>query len=470
MLRRFSTNYALASMLVDAVLVALGLRMSVLFRPLLNGVLFFEPIGSRVVLPAALYVFFPIIWVVVFSTLSIYDGKKFLRVVDEFTALSLAMVFASISAAGILYVSFRDVSRALFISFIILVYLLCLIWRTVARMYFRTQNIHPDRVRRILIVGAGPLGKRIQNQLLEGKNPNLIFEGFIDQEMEPAQESSDRIGLPGAIRELVGAREVSDVVIALPHSAYNQMVEIIQLLEALPVQVWLALGFFDITLYNTAVEDFAGIPMLDLRASAINDYQRMVKRAFDLCFGLIALVLSLPLLAASALMIFLEDGSPVLFRQKRAGENGRLFEMLKFRTMVKNAEQLQAQMARLDPQGNLIHKIREDPRVTRVGWLLRRFSLDELPQFINVVRGDMSLVGPRPELPYLVEKYQPWQRKRFAVPPGLTGWWQVSGRSDNPMHLHTEDDLYYIQNYSIWLDVQILVRTIWVVLIGRGSY
>jgi lipopolysaccharide/colanic/teichoic acid biosynthesis glycosyltransferase len=144
--------------------------------------------------------------------------------------------------------------------------------------------------------------------------------------------------------------------------------------------------------------------------------------------------------------------------------------MLKFRTMVRDAEKMRTGVEHVDENGNLIHKTKNDPRVTRVGRFLRRFSLDELPQLFNILAGTMSLVGPRPEMPYLVEKYQPWQRKRFAVPPGLTGWWQVNGRSDRPMHLHSEDDLYYIQNYSIWLDIQILVRTIWVVLIGKGSY
>jgi len=210
--------------------------------------------------------------------------------------------------------------------------------------------------------------------------------------------------------------------------------------------------------------------MLDLRASAIDDYQRMMKRAFDIFLSFLALVLMLPLMGILALVILLDDGSPVLFRQKRVGENGRLFEILKFRTMVRNAENLQIQVEKQDTNGNLIHKTKDDPRVTRSGHFLRRFSLDELPQLFNILAGTMSIVGPRPEMPYLVDRYQPWQRKRFAVPPGLTGWWQVNGRSDKPMHLHTEDDLYYIQNYSIWLDLQIIVRTIWVVLIGRGSY
>jgi lipopolysaccharide/colanic/teichoic acid biosynthesis glycosyltransferase len=114
--------------------------------------------------------------------------------------------------------------------------------------------------------------------------------------------------------------------------------------------------------------------------------------------------------------------------------------------------------------------MKDDPRVTSVGRLLRRFSLDELPQLFNVLAGSMSLVGPRPELPYLAEKYEPWQRQRFDVLPGITGWWQINSRSDKPMQLHIEDDLYYIQNYSIWLDLRILVRTIWVVLSGKGAY
>ena len=196
----------------------------------------------------------------------------------------------------------------------------------------------------------------------------------------------------------------------------------------------------------------------------------MFKRAFDLLFGLLALILALPLMALSVLMVYLEDGSPVIFRQKRVGKDGRLFEMLKIRTMVKNAEQLQSQVEKRDVDGNLIHKTKDDPRVTRVGRILRRFSLDELPQVFNVLAGTMSLVGPRPEVPYLAEKYEPWQRRRFDVLPGITGWWQINGRSDKPMHLHIEDDLYYIQNYSIWLDLQIIIRTIWVVLIGKGSY
>jgi len=435
----------------------------------MNTLSFVKDVDSSIGIPLQLYVLFPLIWIVIFSSLSIYDGRKFLRAADELAALFLATVIASISAAGILYFSYREVSRALFVVFVMSTFLLCLLWRVLARIYFRTHPQSFATTRRLLVVGAGPLGQAVGRQIQDSPSENLTLIGFVDDGYG-GQNMPSLLGRFEEIKVLIDKNQVTDIVIALPYSAYHKMAEIITCLNDLPVGVWIALGFFDLALYRTNIEDFAGIPMLDLRASAIDDYQRLIKRAFDIVFGLFALIPALPLMALSALLIFLEDGSPVLFRQTRVGENGRLFEMLKFRTMIKDAEQLQGRVEKRDADGNLIHKSKDDPRVTRVGRVLRRLSLDELPQFLNILAGTMSIVGPRPEMPYLVEKYQPWQRKRFAVPPGLTGWWQVNGRSDKPMHLHTEDDLYYIQNYSVWLDLQIIARTIWVVLVGKGSY
>jgi len=313
---------------------------------------------------------------------------------------------------------------------------------------------------------------RVCEQLRETGIANMTCVGFVDDPADTAAlRSTPRLlGAIKNIRNVIADSAITDVVIALPYSVYQRMGEVVSLTNDLPVKVWVALGFFDLALYKTDIEDFAGIPMLDLRAGALSDYQLLVKRGFDLFCGLIALLLTLPLMGLITLAIWVDDGWPVIFRQKRVGENGRIFDMYKFRTMVKDAEKLRTLVEHTDENGNLIHKSEHDPRVTRIGRFLRRFSLDELPQFFNVVFGTMSLVGPRPEMPYLVEKYQPWQRKRFAVPPGLTGWWQVTGRSERAMHLHTEDDLYYIQNYSLFFDIQILIRTIWAVLVGRGAY
>jgi exopolysaccharide biosynthesis polyprenyl glycosylphosphotransferase len=469
MLRRFSVNFALFSMLFDGLSTSFCLYFSAAIRPAMNTLSFIKSVGSNVIVPPLLYILFPLIWVVIFSTLSIYDGRKFLRAADELAALFLSTFIAAVSSAGILYFSFREVSRALFVVFVISTFLLCLLWRVLARTYFRTRPQSSMISRRLIVVGVGPLGRSVGQQIQSGHSESLSLAGYVDDGYTE-RNTVQSLGGIEELKRLIHDHQVTDVVIALPYSEYHKMSEIVLRLESQPVGVWVALGFFDLALYRTNIEDFAGIPMLDLRASAIDDYQRMIKRAFDLFFGLVAVTLALPLWAFSALMVYLEDGAPILFRQKRVGENGRLFEMLKFRTMVRNAEQLQGLVEKRDLDGNLIHKAKDDPRVTRVGRLLRRFSLDELPQLFNVLGGTMSLVGPRPEVPYLVEKYQPWQRKRFAVPPGMTGWWQVSGRSDKPMHLYTEDDLYYIQNYSIWLDFQIIVRTMWVVLVGRGSY
>ncbi|MCC7208970.1 MAG: sugar transferase, partial [Anaerolineae bacterium] len=194
--------------------------------------------------------------------------------------------------------------------------------------------------------------------------------------------------------------------------------------------------------------------------SGLTPQQRAMKRAMDILLTSLALVFALPIMAIVALAIKLDSPGPILFKQRRVGEGGRLFYVYKFRSMVANAEALQAKVNQTDEHGNVIHKSKHDPRVTRVGRIIRKTSLDELPQLFNVLEGTMSLVGPRPELPWLVEQYQPWQRKRFLVPQGITGWWQVNGRSEKPCHLSTEQDLWYIEHYSVWLDIIVLLKTI----------
>jgi len=469
-IRRFSTNFALLSMLVDGALVALCVWLAVVLRPMLSSLPGVAQIASPISLPRPLYVWFPLLWIAVSALLSVYDGRRYLRAVDEFTIVTAATLLWAGAAAGILYLSYRDVSRFLFIFFVLLVYIACVGWRVLARAYFRRARSTAEPARRVVIVGSGPLGQRVHAQLERSDVENLLVIGFVDDRGEAATPGVRLLGGFEALRDIVRTRQVSDLVVALPHSAYERLGELVQALEDVPVRVWVALGFFDLALYRTGIEDFEGIPMLDLRAAAIDDYQRMVKRALDFCLAILLLAASFPVMALAALLILLDDGLPVLFRQDRIGENGRVFKMIKFRTMVRNAESIGTLANGPASNDSLVHKSRSDPRVTRIGKLLRRLSIDELPQFLNVIRGEMSIVGPRPELPNLVSGYQPWQRKRFAVPPGITGWWQIQGRSDRPMHLHTEDDLYYIQHYSVWLDIEILIRTAWAVLLGRGAY
>jgi exopolysaccharide biosynthesis polyprenyl glycosylphosphotransferase len=218
------------------------------------------------------------------------------------------------------------------------------------------------------------------------------------------------------------------------------------------------------------VEDFWGIPLIGLRDPVIAGFDRSVKRAFDLAIASLMVMLLSPVMLAVAVAIKLDSRGPVIFKQQRVGENGKPFWMYKFRTMAHGADQLVQGLEEDGTYTNGVYKVREDRRVTGVGRFLRRMSLDELPQLFNVLKGEMSLVGPRPEQPWIVERYEPWQRKRLSVMPGMTGWWQVNGRSDRPLFLNTEYDLYYIQNYSPALDLVILWKTIWVVLRGKGAY
>lgn len=205
---------------------------------------------------------------------------------------------------------------------------------------------------------------------------------------------------------------------------------------------------------------------------AIGDLDRLIKRLFDLSLSVLLLALLSPLLLLIVVLIKFDSAGPVFFRQQRVREGGRLFWMVKFRSMIDGAEQGERQLMQQTGEGlPLFAKSPTDPRVTRVGYFLRRTSLDELPQLFNVLKGEMSLVGPRPELPGLVERYDPWQFKRFAVPQGMTGWWQVSGRMERAdPRQRIEDDLFYIRNYSLWLDLVILWKTIWVVIRGQGAY
>jgi lipopolysaccharide/colanic/teichoic acid biosynthesis glycosyltransferase len=204
--------------------------------------------------------------------------------------------------------------------------------------------------------------------------------------------------------------------------------------------------------------------------SPMNGYQRAIKRTVDVTLSLAILAVTFPVMAIIAALIKLDSPGSVLFRQVRVGEGGRRFGILKFRSMTFDAENRFEENLQSTPNGNLLHKRRNDPRVTRIGALLRRTSLDELPQLINVLTGDMSLVGPRPELPVFVERYEPWQRERLLVPQGMTGWWQVNGRSDKPLHLNTDHDIYYVRNYSLLLDLQILLKTVWVVMRAKGAF
>lgn len=469
MLRRFSVDFAIFSMFLDAGLTAAALYGATLLRPELPLSLpGLHPLDA-VRLPTHLYLIAPLFWVLVLLVLSAYDPRHIYLAADEFGRAAFGSLLASFCFAGLLYLTERGVSRWLFVTFIVLNFAMLLGWRAVARLVWKVVKAPPAR-HRVLIAGAGEVGRRVAEMVRQYAWTGMELVGFLDDDLTKRECGLQVLGTLDDAARVVREYRVEDVVIALPRRAYARVDQLVQALHELPVQVYIIPDYFALALYRASVEEFAGIPVINLRAPALNDYQRLIKRAFDLVVGGILTLLALPVMGVVALAVKLDSPGPVLFRQQRVGENGRLFTMYKFRSMVANAESLQEQVNEVREDGCIIHKKPNDPRVTRVGRFIRRYSLDELPQLFNVLKGDMSLVGPRPELPWLVERYQPWQRKRFAVPQGITGWWQVNGRSDKPMHLHTEEDLFYIQNYSLWLDLVILWKTVWVVLRGRGAY
>lgn len=469
MLRRFSTNFAVFSIFLDWVLITLALHLSIFLRNLANRLPFVNPLPVLSRIPIELYIIFPFLWIVTLLVFNIYDGRKNIRVIDEYGSLTLAAFLASVTSAGVLYLTYRDLSRFQFALFAALAYFFLLVWRGIVRTTIHRRHSRKMEMRNVLILGAGSAGRKIGEQIVKESMFGLRVVGYLDDNPKKNRET-DVVGNLDIAREIVQSSQIDDVVIALPMSAHQRLNQIVSDLHDLPVRVWVIPDYFSLTLHKAGVFDFAGIPMLDLRAPALNEYQRMTKRSFDLILSILCFPFWLLLMAVIALAIRLDSNGPVIFKQKRVGENGQIFTMLKFRTMQTNAEEQRRMVEKRDENGNRILKQRDDPRVTRIGKLLRQTSLDEIPQLLNVLDGSMSLVGPRPELPDFVDEYKPWQRKRFAVPQGITGWWQVNGRSDHPMHMHTEDDLYYVQNYSIWLDLQILARTFWVVLRRKGAY
>ena len=457
MFRRFSVNFAIFSIFLDALIILGSLILAVQLRPMLNNVGFIKDLGTEAAPPWWVYAAFVLIWIGVFLSSSLYDGKKNLLVIEELTTLTWSFFLAVIASAGVLYLSYRDLSRFLFVMFILFAILGLVSWRMFYRWVSnRKQGL--NGARQVLIVGTGEVGLLAWERIMENFTLGLEFVGFASED-----NHSSVIGGYQDVRQLVLDKKIDDVVIALPRKDHQLLNTLVNELYDIPVRVWLVPDYFSLALHKAGVEEYAGITMFDLRAPAINDSQRLMKRIFDLSLALLILPFALPLMALISVLIYLFDPGPVFFLQQRAGENGKPFTMYKFRTMVLDAEKI-----RLASEGN--HKRKDDPRVTPIGRLLRKTSLDELPQIINVLKGEMSLVGPRPEMLDLVDNYENWQRTRFAVPPGITGWWQINGRSDRPMHLHTEDDIYYINNYSLWLDIQIMLRTVLVVIVGKGAY
>lgn len=352
-------------------------------------------------------------------------------------------------------------------------------WRLVARMIRDQLWQHGLGIERVVVVGSSRLATRVMQALADQRQFGYELVGFVDD--SPMREEltfatqhqvlrARHLGAFHDLGEVVRRYAVDEVFLALPSTSHEQIVHLLATCRERAVRFKLVPDLFEVSFSQVQVDEIDGIPLIGLHAPTISGWDGLVKRAVDVALSLLILVVGAPVIALIALAIRLDSPGPILFPQVRIGKNGRPFTLYKFRSMYQDAEQRLAILKERNEAVGALFKIRDDPRRTRVGRLLRRTSLDELPQAINILRGEMSWVGPRPQLPSEVAQYQDWQYQRLEVTPGLTGLWQVSGRSDLTFEEMVLLDLYYAEHWSLGLDLKIMLRTLPAVLRARGAY
>jgi exopolysaccharide biosynthesis polyprenyl glycosylphosphotransferase len=315
--------------------------------------------------------------------------------------------------------------------------------------------------RRVILLG----GDRDLERLGEALKLNAIGDVQVVARLDPTRARTEELAL------LLHEHAANAVLVAPRHILFGQIEKIVQVCELEGVEVWMHADFFQTRLSQTSVDELAGHPVLVFRTGPEQTWQSLAKGVIDFFGSIALLVAASPLFLFAAVAVKLSSSGPILFRQRRAGLNGHPFMMLKFRTMVTNAEQLKQELAALNEMSGPVFKVTNDPRVTPVGRFLRKWSIDELPQLWNVFRGEMSLVGPRPLPVDEVARFDDFaHRRRLSVKPGLTCLWQVSGRNNvSDFKEWVRLDLEYIDNWSLWLDIRILLRTIPAVFTGAGA-
>jgi exopolysaccharide biosynthesis polyprenyl glycosylphosphotransferase len=327
----------------------------------------------------------------------------------------------------------------------------------------------PERV--VVIVGCGEEAIALAHQVAAHRAWGLRLHGLVDAD-GCGRDEIDGVPVVGRIDQLTALlthEVVDEVVLAVPARQLGDLELTLLACQELGVRVRVALRPFPHLRPRLEVEALNGVPLVTFATMPTATLALFIKRVVDLLVAVVGLVVSSPLWMLAALAVRVTSHGPVLYRQVRCGLHGRRFVVLKFRTMVEDAETRRAEVAHLNVMDGPVFKAPSDPRVTRVGRWLRRSSLDELPQLVNVLRGDMSLVGPRPPLPEEVERYEPWQRRRLAMKPGITCLWQISGRTELDFATWMELDLAYIDHWSLWLDAKILALTVPAVFSGRGA-
>jgi len=430
-----------------------------------------EPAGSGPYL--LLSIALPLLWVMAVALAGGYDSRFIGVGTDEFRKVLNAGVCLTACVAIVSYATKTDVARGYVVIALPTLTVLDLLGRFTLRKRLHKLRTLGSCMRKVVVVGhsdvVADLAAMLHGETYHGL---CVVAACVagparqDEVMSvPVINGLDRVA------DVVQRYEADTVaVLSCPEMSGAGLRDLAWELEKTGTDLCVAPALLDVAGPRTTIRPVAGLPLLHVDHPEFTGMRRLVKAAFDRAVALTALLLLSPLFILIATIIRLADGGPAFFRQTRVGRDGRAFMVFKFRTMVVDAEARKAQLVSLNDSDGVLFKMRRDPRITRPGQLLRRWSLDELPQLINVLIGDMSLVGPRPALPQEAALYGDHVRRRLAVKPGITGLWQVNGRSDLTWDESVRLDLRYVENWSFMLDVQILWKTWAAVLHGSGAY
>ncbi len=409
--------------------------------------------------------------------LSLLGGYRELRMKSY-----LSMVWAILQASALGFICFGSlmyllklhfVSRAFLAIFLVVSFCLLSLERWILMFFFRLMLRRGYFVRSILIVGTGRRARRFAQVVRAHANWGIRIVGFLDEDprlvghkVEGVEVIATLADLPRVLKE----RVIDEVVFVIPRNWMARMEPWILQCELVGVRATLAMDLFNLRFAKVQPTDLDGIPLISFDTTPMDQWRLAVKRVLDFVAAAVGLVLLSPLFLLAAAAIKMTSRGPVYFRQVRCGLNGRRFMVYKFRSMSADAESRRAELEHLNEMAGPVFKVTNDPRLTPVGRWIRKTSVDELPQLFNVLRGEMSLVGPRPPLPSEVEKYETWQRRRLSMRPGITGLWQVSGRNKvKDFSQWTRLDLEYIDRWSLKLDLEILLKTVPAVAFGIGA-
>jgi len=415
----------------------------------------------------------PIGWLITLLFAGGYDSRFIGVGTDEFRKILNAGVFLTAAVAIASYAFKADIARGY-----VVVALPCVTVFDLAARYILRRRLHRLReagacMRKVVVVGYRAVVADMATMLRRETHHGLTVTAACIVDSDEAGAISDIPAFGGLdnVAEVVRVSGADTVaVLACPEMSGYRLRKLAWELEKTGTDLCVAPALLDVAGPRTTIRPVAGLPLLHLDHPEFTGFRLLIKAMFDKAAALLILAFGWPALAMIALAIRLDDGGPAMFKQVRVGKDGRTFTVFKFRTMVTDAEARKAELKRQVGQHSVLFKLRKDPRVTRTGAWLRRWSLDELPQLFNVLNGDMSMVGPRPALPDEAAMYGDHVRRRLAVKPGITGLWQVSGRSDLTWDESIRLDLRYVENWSLMLDLHILWKTLSAVVRGSGAY